>query len=52
MSLVKLNAAVNKLRSGGAQIEVIHPDEDTFAELERQTVQGPLQKLPEVGREG
>jgi NTE family protein len=33
MSLVKLDAAVNILRSGGAQVEVIHPDEDTLAAL-------------------
>ncbi len=33
MSLVKLDAAVNTLRSGGAQVEVINPDEDTLAAL-------------------
>jgi hypothetical protein len=31
MSLVNLDAAVNTLRSGGAQVEVINPDEDTLA---------------------
>jgi NTE family protein len=33
MSLVKVDAAVNTLRSSGAQVEVIHPDEDTLAAL-------------------
>lgn len=33
MKLVSLDAAVNTLRSGGAQVEVIHPDEDTLAAL-------------------
>jgi NTE family protein len=33
MSLVKLDAAIDTLRSGGAQVEVIHPDEDTLAAL-------------------
>jgi len=34
ISLVSLDAAVNTLRSGGgAQVEVIHPDEDTLAAL-------------------
>jgi NTE family protein len=33
MKLVSLDTAVNTLRSGGAQVEVIHPDEDTLAAL-------------------
>lgn len=33
MSFVSLDAAINTLRSGGAQVEVIHPDEDTLAAL-------------------
>ena len=33
MKLVSLDAAVNTLRSGGAQVEVIHPDEETLAAL-------------------
>ncbi len=33
ISVVSLDAAVNTLRSGGAQVEVIQPDEDTLAAL-------------------
>ncbi len=33
MSLVKLEAAIKTLRSGGAQVECIHPDEDTLSAL-------------------
>lgn len=33
MKLFSLDAAVNTLRGSGAQVEVIHPDENTVAEL-------------------
>lgn len=33
MRLVPLDPAVEALRASGAQVEVIHPDEDTLAAL-------------------
>ena len=33
MSVVSLDAGVDKLRGGGARVEVIHPDEQTLEAL-------------------